>query len=419
MPSSESDSISQETLSLRAQLVFAIDREPLRDAYVTIRSGQIVAVSQQRPDGPVHDLGDAALMPGLINAHTHLEFQNCPQPLGMAGNSFADWIRAVIDDRRRRVDSDACATSREACIRNGIEESIASGVSAIGEIATGDWESSPYATPNIHATVFHELIAPTESRIASSLSLAGEQIRRARSSDLRLEVGLSPHTPYTVHPQLVQEIADWCRADQMSLAIHLAESTEELRLLSHGDGPLVDLLKELGAWDGEAIPRGSKPLDYMRQVMAAPRVLLIHGNYLDGAEIDFVAEHRATMSIIYCPRTHDYFGHAPYPLAAMIKAGVRVALGTDSRASNPDLSLWSEVKYVSEQHPDVTGEQLLRIATLNGAESLGIAQTHGSIRSGKLADLAVIDLTGSSGSDPYERLFKNGSQPRRVLGLCT
>ncbi len=130
------------------------------------------------------------------------------------------------------------------------------------------------------------------------------------------------------------------------VAMHLAESREELDLLRDGTGPFQDLLDERSMWDPQAIPLGSRPLDYLRMLADAPRALVIHGNYLDDEELAFLGANRERMSLVYCPRTHAYFFHPPYPLGRALAAGVHVALGTDSRASNPDLSLLEEMRFV-------------------------------------------------------------------------
>ena len=122
--------------------------------------------------------------------------------------------------------------------------------------------------------------------------------------------------------------------------MHLAESREELELLADGAATFRELLEERSMWDAAAIPARHRGRSIICGVLAeAPRSLVIHGNYLAGDEIAFLGQRRETMSVVYCPRTHAYFGHEPYPLEAMLAAGVRVALGTDSRASNPDLEL--------------------------------------------------------------------------------
>jgi cytosine/adenosine deaminase-related metal-dependent hydrolase len=195
--------------------------------------------------------------------------------------------------------------------------------------------------------------------------------------------------------------------------MHLAESHEELRLLSNGDGEFRDLLEERSMWDEQAILPGSRPLDYLRTLANSPRSLVIHGNYLASDEIHFISERRDRMSVIYCPRTHDYFGHSDYPLREMLTRGVRVALGTDSRASNPDLSLLSEMRSLNTHFADVPPDEVLRMATLYGAEALGLVDAVGTLTCGKSADMIALPCESPSGS-PYDALVHSKSRPSRV-----
>ena len=159
------------------------------------------------------------------------------------------------------------------------------------------------------------------------------------------------------------------------LALHLAESREELQLLHDGTGPLVQLLQDFDQWDAAAIPRSSVPLDYLRVLAEADRALVIHGNYLSDTEIGFLASHGQHMSVVYCPRTHAYFGHDPYPLSKMLAAGVNVAIGTDSRASSPDLSPLNEVRFAAARHAHVSPLSLLWMITAGVLQQPSAATT--------------------------------------------
>jgi cytosine/adenosine deaminase-related metal-dependent hydrolase len=187
--------------------------------------------------------------------------------------------------------------------------------------------------------------------------------------------------------------------------MHLAESLAELELLQSARGPFVELLQSLDAWHPEALPRGSRPLDYLRLLANAHRSLIVHGNYLATDELDFVAAHADRMSMVYCPRTHAFFGHRPYPLGEMLSRGVRVALGTDSRASNPDLSAFEEMRHIYQHHHNVTPADILRLGTLHGAVALGLDAELGVLAAGKLAELAIVELPPHETHDPYELLF--------------
>jgi cytosine/adenosine deaminase-related metal-dependent hydrolase len=142
----------------------------------------------------------------------------------------------------------------------------------------------------------------------------------------------------------------------------------------------------------------------LQELATAERALVIHGNFLNDEEIDFLARHRTHMAVVYCPRTHAYFQHPPYPLSAMLDRGVRLALGTDSRASNPDLDLLAEMRFVADQHR-LPPAAALRLGTIEGAMALGLSANRGTITAGKLADLAVLKFPAAQAADPHELLF--------------
>jgi aminodeoxyfutalosine deaminase len=217
--------------------------------------------------------------------------------------------------------------------------------------------------------------------------------------------GLSPHAPYTVCTELLDALVGLSASDRVPLAMHLAESQEELELLRHGAGPLKQLLQDREAWNPKAIRPGSRPLDYLRTLSCAHRAIVVHGNYLDEEEIAFVAANATKMCVVYCPRSHDWFGHTSYPLEKMLAAGAVVALGTDGRGSNPDLSLLAEMRRVACKHPSVDRRAILAMGTLNGANALGIDGEVGSIEPNKDADLTVVALPNRDARDPHELLL--------------
>jgi cytosine/adenosine deaminase-related metal-dependent hydrolase len=390
------------TTTLRAGHVVPISGPPLAHATVTVAGGIITAIgpSGERgaaDSGEVVDLGNVAILPGLVNAHTHLEFSNLAAPLGRPGMAFPDWIRAVVAHRRNRTDAD-----RRAAIRQGLDESARAGTTTLGEIATTGWPADLFfgeaAQPNSPmTTAFLELLGSSAERTAENMYAAAAHLQRTDS------VGLSPHAPYTVRLELVRNAAALSRSARVPLAMHLAESPEEMRLLRTGDGPMVDLLNEFGVWDPTAIPCGARPLDYLRLLADADRALVIHGTYLDDEEIEFLASHAERMTVVYCPRTHAYFPHASYPLAKLLAAGVTLALGTDSRASNPDLSLFDELRFAAAHHA-VAPDRIVQLATLGGAKALGRDHEIGTIECGKAADLSIVRLP-NLGAEPYELLL--------------
>ena len=415
--------------SLRARVVYPVDRPAIEHGAVTIDGARIVSVGTEVTGATVVDLGNVAILPGLVNAHTHLEFSHLQRPLGRAGMPLADWIRLVIDERGHGGDAPDDAISA------GLRESFGYGATTIGDIAAGDvaaYSSHFGGTDNpvgqtidgqdspshdaAEVTAFVEVIGFSQARAESAFAAVGGRLAELeRIGSVR--PGLSPHAPYTVSPDLLSRLVQLACERELPMAMHLAESADELELLRDGTGRLQELLVERSMWDADAIPSGSHPLDYLRLLAAAPRSILIHGNYLDHEEHMFLAAHADRMSLIYCPRTHAYFAHPPYPLASLLAAGVNVALGTDSRASNPDLDLLGEMRHAAAMHPEIEPHDILRMGTLAGAEALGRADEVGSITPGKLANLVAIPLpedAAKSSADLLAALLADHAVPCAV-----
>jgi cytosine/adenosine deaminase-related metal-dependent hydrolase len=384
---------------------------------LTIAGERITAVGSRSTAAEAEDLGNVAILPGLVNAHTHLDFSSLSEPLGEPGMAFVDWILRVIEFRTgEKVTGAFCAKHPSGRsgkrrlspfphpVEQGLEESICSGTTTLGEIAQPGWPVRAVDAARLDATVFLELIAPTAERVAPVLPLAQQHLQAANSA-AGWRPGLSPHAPYSVHHELLAWVTALCAARRIPLAIHLAESREEMQLLRTGTGPLRDRLVELHAWDPQAIRPGTRPLDYLNTLAAAHRTLIIHGNYLDDEEIAFLAGQAERMSVVHCPRTHAYFGHEAYPLEQMLAAGVTVALGSDSRASAPDLSLLAEMRFVAGRHPQLGRDVVLQLGTINGARALGRDREVGSLAPGKYANLAVVALPDRDAADPHELLF--------------
>jgi cytosine/adenosine deaminase-related metal-dependent hydrolase len=290
-----------------------------------------------------------------------------------------------------------------------LEESTRCGVAALGEIAQ---VAAVYPDVALDLTVFYELRALRADEVSAAMQVA-ESVAEHTSSDCRS--GLSPHAPYTVHWRLLDSIVALSAQHRLPVAMHLAESLQELEFLRNESGEFRELLEERGAWVPRAALPQSKPLDYLQRLARAHRALVIHGNYLDDEEIDFLAANRGRMSVVFCPRTHAYFEHQPYPLRKLLNRGVRVALGTDSRASNPDLDLRKEMQFLID-HFAVSPEEALRVGTMDGAAALGLGGFAGTITAGKGAHLAIVRIPSRTPKDLYELLFD--ATTRVVATIC-
>lgn len=383
--------------TLAARYVFPVAGDPIADGAVVVDQGRIAAIGRGIRRGAFQDLGNVALLPGLINAHTHLELSGFARPLGEPGMRLVDWIRTLMAARRTGGDP-------AVAVGQGLQESERHGVAALGEIAQPGWTAEPFSGRATQATVFLELIAPTTARRDAALDLARRHLD-AWHPGCGWRAGLGPHAPYTVRRDVFDAVVRIASSQGAPLAFHLAESREELELLRSGTGPLHELLVDLEAWEPGGFEPPSRPLDYLRGLATAARSLVIHGNYLDPEEIEFLGRHAPRMAAVYCPRTHAWFGHAEYPLAKMLVQRVLVALGTDSRASSPDLDLLEEMREAARRHPAVPAETILRMGTLHGAIALGLDRELGTLEPGKSAQMAVVPLSERT-ADPYELLLE-------------
>ena len=387
-------------LALRSRLVYSAVGPPLENGVVEIVDGQISAIHDQI-DRQVLDLGNVALIPGLVNAHTHLELSDVASPIQPA-RPFTQWLRGVIEHHRQRGTGPQAG---QLALLAGTAESLRYGCTTLGDIAGGT------PTPD-------ELTTCVPPRIVSFLEILGlnperraPQMERARHHLATVPHecrGLSPHAPYSVHLDLLSDIVALACDEQVPVAMHIAETLAERELLATGTGEFVDFLRGLGVWRSDAIPIGSKPLDSLRELSKAPRSLVIHGNYLDDEEIEFLAT-QPQMTVVYCPRTHAFFGHTRHPWRRLLSQGVRVAVGTDSRASNPDLSVFEELRFLKQLAPDLDDNTILQLGTIHGAEALGLDHFVGSLAVGRTSDLAIVSLSEARTSGP-DRLFATGTQ---------
>lgn len=382
-----------------ARWVFPVAGPPLPSGTVTICGDRIESVDCHGVRSPDADFGNAAVVPGLVNAHTHLDLSGARGVVPPTdSNHFPDWLQGVIAYRRTRT-PDQVQTDTAA----GLAECLRSGTTLLGDISAdgGSWDA--VATSPVRAVVFRELIGLKERDLLAESQTIHDWKHGSASPTSRR--GLSPHAPYSVRRSLMQLA---CRSE-LPVTIHWLESTGEKELIERHSGPFVSFLKERGVWDeGQLIESFDAALDHAS--LHAPHLLLAHANH-QPVETRF----RPNTTIVYCPRTHAAFGHPPHPFRELLNRGVRVCLGTDSLASNPDLDVLAEARFIHERYPEFPGDALLRMVTLAGAESLGWEDETGSLVAGKSADCVVVPLPDREAADAHELLFAHCPGERRTL----
>lgn len=377
---------------LRGRWVVSPEEPPLENAWLVIERGLITAVGRGRPPQRAReaiDLGDAIILPGLVNAHTHLEFSDLTQPL-TATNGLPGWIGRVVAARRSRETTAGPVTDTDvaSAIRRGLAESAAAGVTQVGEIAT---RCSPdaYAGPGPAVRVFREGLGLR----AAAIDTVPRQVTADldRLSAAGIAGGVSPHAPYSVAAALGQRLLAQAMHRQLPVAMHLLESDAEAELIERGAGPFRKMLEDLGAWDSGAPPTLLPAAEWIGRLSRMHRGIVVHATHIarDEPALARLARHRDRLAVVVCPRTTRTISGTLPPLAILREAGIRVALGTDSRASNPDLSVLGECRTLVDAGL-TSPEEALRMATVHGAWALGLDRRAGRIAPGFPADLAIL-----------------------------
>lgn len=402
----------RERVRYRARWVVPIACPPLADGWVDVEGERIVAVGggpPRAPAGPAPpvrelDLGDAALVPGLVNAHTHLELSYLRGRVSPAPTMPA-WVEELL---RQRV---LAGPPTVGAVRQALVEARASGTILLGDITNTLTTVGPLAESPLFARVFYELLGLRVRDPAVSVEEAVARLR-ALGWTARVRPALAAHAPYSVAPSLFRAIAAAARAfDGGPSSVHLAESREELEFLAHGTGAWRTLLEALGAWDAAWQPPDESPVAYLDHLgwFGTP-TLVVHGVHLaDGDLSDLAARHAV---LVTCPRSNAWTGAGTPPIERFYRAGVRVAVGTDSLASVEDLNVFAELAALRRLAPSVPARRLLESATLVGAEALGFGDELGSLTSGKRAALLAVRVPGNV--TDVEEYLVSGIAPSQI-----
>lgn len=402
-----------------AAWVLPITRPPIREGTVVEHGGRIVYVGDRAaaPAGEDRDLGDAVLLPGLVNTHTHLELTAFRGML--EGLPFVDWIRQL-----QRLKQSTMTPERYLdAARLGITEGLRAGITAYGDCCDSGAAMRAMLDLGVRGIMYQEVFCPSPERtlVDASVAALDEKLSALRPLETPLvRLGISPHAPYTVSDPLFERLA----RSGLPLAIHIAESEDETQLITRAAGRFADGLR---ARNIPVAPRGRTPvamLDRLGVLDAHP--LLIHCVRMDDADIRAIAS--SDCPVAHCPVSNAKLGHGIAPLVELLAAGIRVGLGSDSMASNNRMDLLEEGRVAALMQrartrcPDVlSAEQVLELATLGGARALGLDTRIGSLEPGKDADLAAFDLTSDHAApvhDPAAALvFSLGGCPAKFVAV--
>lgn len=395
---------------ITARFVAPVAQAVIVDGAVLLRAGRVVGVGARKDfsaDSRI-DYGDAVICPGFVNAHTHLELTAMAGRVPPQGD-FAGWLQRLVSDLPQHRSDDGAV---ERAVQDGINQSVRAGVTLVGDITRDPVTTRPVlAGSNLRALSFGEVIA-----IGTQRSKLEERIANALPDDWkdqRVRAGISPHAPYTVEPEGLAACARRASSSGARLCIHLSESPAECEFTQSGTGALSDHLKRLGVWDDAIAAPGCRPVELARRCgVLTDRTLCAHANYVTDEEIEVLSASGA--GVVYCPRTHAAFDHEPHRFRDMLHAGVNVAIGTDSLASNPCLSVLEELRFLHRQHPDLAADALLEMGTRRGARALGWADEAGAIVPGMPGDLVIVPIDRASRNDGVSAMLWSTAPPLAV-----
>jgi aminodeoxyfutalosine deaminase len=408
--------MSRETL-VRAQWVLPIVAPPIHDGGLLIRNGRIAAVGaadalrRDHASASFHDLREGILLPGLVNAHTHLSLTALAPRIPRL--PLLEWLARVTREMQAMTENEV-----RRSVREGLDVSWRAGTVALGEITTRpEGVAEIAADRRFFSRVYFEFLGVSLERAERRYEAAVAGALSLLDAGPRTRPGLSPHAPYSVWPTLWQRAAQFCREKDLRWSTHVAESPFERAFLVGGRGPLREHLERLGVWDDAfPVPGVSAVSLWSAQGLLDQRALLVHGLHLDPSDLDAIAAAKAHLCL--CPRSNARLGLPPPPVASLLDRGIRLCLGTDSLASNEDLSVWGEMRAMRELCPDLPGDTILRMATLNGALALGLDDLCGSLRPGIPANVLHVEATQLGAGDPVAYLLRNPIEARvRILDL--
>ncbi|PYJ04593.1 MAG: hypothetical protein DME25_09740 [Verrucomicrobia bacterium] len=383
---------------LRARLVVPVSRPPLEDGAVCLSGDRIAWVGRHAhlPADWRHaeesDLGEVILLPGLVNAHCHLDYTDLAGQIAPP-KGFAQWIQSMVGCKANwGLEQFAASWRRGAAMLLRSGTTTVADIEAVPELLPQAWAATP-----LRVISFRELLNLKTSQPAADL------VERAVNEwldlgDAHRRLGLSPHAPYSTSTELLELAARAAHRRRWRLSTHLAESDQEFEMFMYGQGPMFDWLKSQR--DVSDCGRGSPVRHLERCGYLDDNLLAVHVNYLWRHDAGILG--RNQVSVAHCPRSHDYFRHLRFPREELEKAGVNVCLGTDSlatvrqTANAPlELNLFAEMNAFASRNPEVAPQRIVSMATVNGAVALGRKGDLGELSENALADLIAVPFSGS------------------------
>jgi cytosine/adenosine deaminase-related metal-dependent hydrolase len=396
----------ERRMIIRARTVVTMDGAPIENGAVAVSENRIVDVAKfdeirARNAGEIVDLGEQALVPGLINAHCHLDY-TCLRGKIPPQKSFADWIRSINAEKAKLLPKDYLVS-----INEGFAEAKRFGTTTIADL-TAFPDLIPETGPPIRTWWFAELIdVRAPDRTNEIVDLAIESLKSARNW------GLAPHALFTASKNLYRRCEDIARRNDVLLTTHLAESQEEMEMFHDASGPLYEFLKNIGRPMndcGKGTPLelflGALPSTSLRtgSGRGLPQCIVAHLNEVTESDFDLLQRSERRFHVVHSPRSHDYFKHSRFPFEKLHALGFNICLGTDSLASNESLSLFDEMRAFRRSEPGISPNKILEMVTVNPATALHQENALGRIRRGLRADLIAVRC--NERDSPFEQILE-------------
>jgi cytosine/adenosine deaminase-related metal-dependent hydrolase len=372
--------------------------EPISNGAVVLSHGIIQSMGPAReemkkfPSHRVYSFKNSVLMPGLVNLHSHLELPLLLERV--RAKTFPDWIINLI-----RVKKGLSYKDYQSATRSNVNTLIQTGATTVGEICTHGTSPVLLKQSGLRAVVFQEIISmdPDQKRLPLW--------PRTRPS-LLMQTGISPHAPYTVSQALLRTLSGLSRKKKIRLAMHIAESKSETWLLQGKKSGLRELYR-LAGWDIGWAPRGASSVNYLKSIgFLTPNLVAVHAVQITDEDILLIK--KSKVSVAHCPRSNRETGVGKMPLKKLLDAGITVGLGTDSLASSPSLNMWDEMRYAHQIHrrSGISAEDILKLATINGAKAIGLDKEIGTLEPGKKADMIAVPIPRNNTGSIYSDLLR-------------
>jgi len=393
---------------INADWILPITSPLIKDGAIIVEGNLIRAVGGKKdlsefPCDEIIDCSDKILLPGFVNAHSHLELTGFRGKI-KKGLPFTDWARKVVSIRKDITENEIATA-----IKDGLNELISSGVTTAGDFSQTGITAKILNERGLRGTVFLEFAGFNPEQKDERLRELKNKLRTPNSKLRTVKFGIAPHAPYSVSAELLKESHSFARERELPIAIHISEMPEEIEFIKNGSGEMKDLLIDFGVWNDKWMPPQTTPVQYLHNLGILKGAIGIHLNIVTEDDIRILKEN--DVSVVYCPGSNKWFGRNwKYPLREFLNNDINVVIGTDSLLSNEKLNMFYEMRVLKENFPDLENDIILKMATVNGAKAIGFEGEAGEIAVGRKADIIGIDIEDSSFNNPIEYVINKAEK---------